>query len=95
MHERLDGFSGVWAPVLKPSELADHPQTGPNDFMPTLTTAGGVDFRLVASPMRFDDQPTVPQGAAPELGQHTEEILLETGLDWDEIGRLREVGALG
>ena len=45
--------------------------------------------------MRFDDQPTVPQGAAPELGQHTEEILLETGMDWDEIGRLRAVGALG
>ena len=45
--------------------------------------------------MRFDDQATVPRGAAPELGQHTEEILLETGLDWDEIGRLREIGALG
>ena len=95
VHEKLDHFSGVWAPVLKPSELADHPQTDANGFMPTLTTAGGVDFRLVASPMRFDDVPTVPRWAAPELGQHTEEILLETGLDWDEIGRLREVGALG
>jgi crotonobetainyl-CoA:carnitine CoA-transferase CaiB-like acyl-CoA transferase len=37
----------------------------------------------------------VPRGAAPELGQHTEEILLETGLDWDEISELRESGALG
>jgi crotonobetainyl-CoA:carnitine CoA-transferase CaiB-like acyl-CoA transferase len=45
--------------------------------------------------MHFDDVMTEPQGAAPELGQHTEEILLETGLDWDEISDLRESGALG
>ena len=35
------------------------------------------------------------QRAAPELGQHTEEIALEMGLSWDEIGRLKASGALG
>jgi crotonobetainyl-CoA:carnitine CoA-transferase CaiB-like acyl-CoA transferase len=30
--------------------------------------------------------------AAPELGQHTEEILLELGFDWDGIGGLTERG---
>jgi crotonobetainyl-CoA:carnitine CoA-transferase CaiB-like acyl-CoA transferase len=29
---------------------------------------------------------------APELGQHTEEVLLEAGLDWEAITRLREDG---
>jgi crotonobetainyl-CoA:carnitine CoA-transferase CaiB-like acyl-CoA transferase len=95
VHEKLDAFTGVWAPVLKPSELGGHPQVGPNGFMPTITPTTGDPFQLVTAPMRFDDQATVPQGAAPELGQHTEEILLETGLDWDEIGALRECGALG
>jgi len=37
----------------------------------------------------------VPAGPAPELGQHTEEILLELGHDWDAIAGLRESGALG
>jgi formyl-CoA transferase len=95
VHQALDGFSGVWAPVLRPSEIPDHPQVEPNGFLPTITPHHGRPFQLVPAPMRFDDQPTVPRGAAPELGQHTEEILLETGMDWDEIGRLRAVGALG
>jgi crotonobetainyl-CoA:carnitine CoA-transferase CaiB-like acyl-CoA transferase len=95
VHGRLDRFSGVWAPVLHPSELPDHPQVEPNGFLPVVTPQNGNPFRLVSAPMRFDDEPTVPQSAAPELGQHTEEILLETGLDWDEISQLRESGALG
>ncbi len=27
---------------------------------------------------------------APELGQHTEEVLASLGYSWEEIGRLRE-----
>jgi crotonobetainyl-CoA:carnitine CoA-transferase CaiB-like acyl-CoA transferase len=95
VHELLDGFSGVWAPVLRPSEIPVHPQVEPNGFFPVVTPQSGKPFNLVPAPMRFDDEPTVPRGAAPELGQHTEEILLETGLDWDEISQLRESGALG
>jgi formyl-CoA transferase len=33
-------------------------------------------------------------GAAPELGQHTEEILLELGFDWDAISGLMERGII-
>jgi formyl-CoA transferase len=45
--------------------------------------------------MSFDDEPTVPQGAAPELGQDTELVLMDAGMDWDEITAVRETGALG
>ena len=31
---------------------------------------------------------------APELGENTEEILLELGSDWDEISRLKDLGAI-
>jgi len=33
-------------------------------------------------------------GPAPEHGQHTEEILLELGIDWDEIASGKESGAI-
>jgi crotonobetainyl-CoA:carnitine CoA-transferase CaiB-like acyl-CoA transferase len=92
---RLDGFSGVWAPVLDVKEVHHHPQIEPNGYLPKLTDNDGIEFRIVAAPMSFDDEPTVPQGAAPELGQDTETVLLDAGMDWDEINALREAGGLG
>lgn len=88
-------FSGVWAPVLNFTEVVDHVQVAPNGFMPEVTGHNGETFRLVAPPAQFGLKPTVPAGPAPELGQHTEFILLEAGFDWEEIRKLRESGALG
>ena len=93
--QRFANFSGVWAPVLDVKEVHAHPQIETNGYLPELTDNDGVTFKIVAAPVSFDDQPTVPQGAAPELGQHTEDILLEAGMDWDQITAIRETGALG
>lgn len=93
--QRFQGFSGVWAPVLDVKEVHDHPQVGPNGYLPRLTDNDGIEFGVVATPMSFDDVPTEPQGAAPELGQHTEVILMDAGMDWDEITAVRDAGALG
>lgn len=93
--ERFADFSGVWAPVLDVKEVHDHPQVGPNGFLPKVTSNEGIEFSLVAAPMSFDDEPTVPPGPSPELGQDTEMVMLDAGLDWDEIGVFRESGAIG
>jgi formyl-CoA transferase len=45
-------------------------------------------------PIRMSDTPAQPGKLAPELGQHTEELLLELGLEWDEIAKLREDGVI-
>ena len=93
--KRFQGFSGVWAPVIGVKEVHDHPQVGPNGYLPQLTDNDGVTFKIVATPMSFDDEPTIPQSAAPELGQDTELVLLDAGMDWDEITAIRDTGALG
>ena len=50
-------------------------------------------FTLVANPVQFDEAP--PElSRAPEHGEHTESLLLELGLDWDAIIRLKEAGAV-
>ena len=44
--------------------------------------------------MRFAHTPTTPQGAAPELGQHTESVLVDMGYTWDDIAALKQTGAI-
>jgi crotonobetainyl-CoA:carnitine CoA-transferase CaiB-like acyl-CoA transferase len=53
----------------------------------------GREYDLVANPVQFDEtaDQLVP---SPEHGQHTEEILLELGLDWDAIIAHKESGAI-
>jgi len=91
----LDGFSGVWAPVLQPAELHDHPQVEANGYLPHNAAVDGSEYRLPAPPAQFGGSPSSPAGPAPELGQHTEELLLELGRSWDDIAALRASGALG
>ncbi len=51
-------------------------------------------IRVVGNPVRLSETPLDATRAPPELGQHSEEILLEAGFSWEEIARLRESDAL-
>ena len=46
-------------------------------------------------PVHLSKTPGSVRSLGPELGQHTEEILVETlGYTWDEIGALKEQGVI-
>ena len=50
---------------------------------------------MVGSPVHLSKTPARIDRMAPELGQHLEEVLLETGYEWEEIEALRVEGAFG
>jgi crotonobetainyl-CoA:carnitine CoA-transferase CaiB-like acyl-CoA transferase len=54
----------------------------------------GEEFFVVASPVEFNEEQPEVSVPAPEVGQHTEEILLELGYDWDRILALKEAGVI-
>jgi crotonobetainyl-CoA:carnitine CoA-transferase CaiB-like acyl-CoA transferase len=91
----LSTFSGVWAPALNFTEIHEHVQVNANDYLSELVANDGTPFRVTAPPYQFDEVPSTAGRAAPELGQHTEEVLLDAGLDWDAIAAYRDSGALG
>jgi crotonobetainyl-CoA:carnitine CoA-transferase CaiB-like acyl-CoA transferase len=44
--------------------------------------------------LRISDAAQVPHRLAPELGEHTDEILAEVGYTHDEVSELRSRGAV-
>ncbi|MBX6387558.1 MAG: CoA transferase [Frankia sp.] len=56
---------------------------------------GGEEAPLtVATPVDFSGQRVGPAPRAPEMGEHTEQVLLDLGLDWPDILALKEAGAI-
>ncbi|MGZ4760401.1 MAG: CaiB/BaiF CoA transferase family protein, partial [Acidimicrobiales bacterium] len=90
--EALQTMTGVWAPVQMASEMVDDPQVQANGYLSRVVQNGN-EYDLVANPVQMNETPDV-LGPAPEHGQHTEEILLELGVDWDEIAKGKESGAI-
>jgi crotonobetainyl-CoA:carnitine CoA-transferase CaiB-like acyl-CoA transferase len=89
----LADAEGVWAPMQKAGEIPADPQAIANGYLLSVEHADGSTFPLVANPLQFDETP--PQATrAPDLGQHTEELLLELGLGWEDIAKYKEAGAI-
>jgi crotonobetainyl-CoA:carnitine CoA-transferase CaiB-like acyl-CoA transferase len=87
--EILDRAGMWWAPVQTTEEVVADPQAAAARAFVDVPMPGGAIARMVASPADFSDSQWAPRATAPELGQHTEEILLELGHDWEAIGGLK------
>lgn len=91
--DALDANDMWWAPVQTVGEAVEDPQArATGAFVQVPDGDAGVE--MLASPVDFAGTPWQPQSLPPECGQHTEEILLEMGLDWEAIGALKEKGAI-
>jgi crotonobetainyl-CoA:carnitine CoA-transferase CaiB-like acyl-CoA transferase len=90
---RLATLTGVWAPFQTPREVHDDVQVVANGYLPAVLADDGTPVELVANPVQFDESPPELR-RAPDHGQHTEEVLLELGLSWDELLVHKESGAI-
>jgi crotonobetainyl-CoA:carnitine CoA-transferase CaiB-like acyl-CoA transferase len=91
--ERLQTLKGVWAPLQTALEVHDDPQVRANEYLEPITATSGAEFVLPANPVMFDETAPSVRGA-PEHGEHTDEVLLELGLTYDEIIEHKVTGAV-
>ena len=92
-HERLRAAGQRFAPVRSYDAVSADPQVLENGYIVPAEHPEFGGINMVGSPVRFSATPATPSAVAPELGQHTEEVLLELGYEWDDIERLRAAGA--
>jgi crotonobetainyl-CoA:carnitine CoA-transferase CaiB-like acyl-CoA transferase len=87
-----EGF--IWGPGATVAEFAADRQAEADQLYPTISHPAAGEFRTVAGPVRIAGADIAPRGPAPEVGQHTSEVLAELGLPPEELQALAGSGVI-
>jgi len=80
----------IYTIVNSVADLPNDPQVRANDYVVEFEHPQHGKTNVLGVPVRLSETPGDARSAAPEFGQHTEEILLDLlGYDWDQITTLR------
>ena len=91
----LDAAKVPCGPINDLGEVFDDPQVRARGMTLDVPHPHSDALRLVASPLKLSATPVSLRRAPPLLGQHTDEVLDEIGVEADERGRLRTLGVIG
>jgi len=91
----FDRLELIWAPIQTVLEASRDPQALALGMYEKIQHRSGREISLVRTPVDFGATPATIRRGAPELGEHTEEVLLALGYGWDDIAKLREKGTFG
>ncbi len=90
---RRYGF--IYAKVQTIEELPDDPQVIANDYITGFDHPTIGPIQVCNFPVAFSETPATIRSGAPELGEHTESVLIdELGFDWTDIEKFQNAGAI-
>ena len=92
--ERLDRCKVPYAPVNTPADLLEDPHLNTGDHLLEISVQDDKKYKIPAIPMHSSSFSYSIRLNPPELGQHTKEILNETGLSATEIQQLIDDGVV-
>jgi crotonobetainyl-CoA:carnitine CoA-transferase CaiB-like acyl-CoA transferase len=92
--ELLNASECIWAPLQTPSEVPEDRQVVANHYVLPVERPGDETVRVTSSPVQFGGDPIEVHRPACEVGEHTEEVLLEAGYTWEDIARLKTAEAI-
>jgi len=82
------------APINTPEQALEDPQVISRQMIQEIKLSSGESNRQVAFPIKLSKTPAVIKSPPPELGEHTEEVLLREGYTQQDLERFREEGAI-
>ena len=84
----------IWSPVKTPLEVTQDEQAIANDFFVEWDHPTYGKIKLLNNPIKLSETPAENRCKAPELGEHTDQILEELGYSQEEIAKMREEGTI-
>lgn len=91
---RLHAEDQRFGPVNDYAAVASYEQAYANSYLVAVDHPQWGAIKAIGNPVNLSETPAQPAAWAPELGQHTEEVLLAAGYTWEDIVRLRESGVI-
>jgi crotonobetainyl-CoA:carnitine CoA-transferase CaiB-like acyl-CoA transferase len=91
---RCAAASIPFAPVARPADLFTDPHLAASSGLLEVTLPGGVRTRLPRLPIEFAGEKPGLRCEAPEVGEHTREVLLAAGVAEAELRALEDIGAI-
>ncbi len=84
----------ICCPVQSLPDLLTDPQVLANDYIVETEHRALGKVKVPGHPIQFSETPGQIVAEAPELGQHTEEVMLEYGYSWEEIAQMKDEGVI-
>lgn len=92
--EVLEDAGVPCAPVLTRAQMVEHPQVQASNIVIETEHPHAGPLRQARNAARFEDTPTEIRHGAPNLGEHTAELLESLGYSAQEIGSLAQSGVI-
>lgn len=93
--DRLNKAGVPAGPILQLPQVFSDPQVAHREMVMNVDHGDRGDVRMLGFPMKFSDTPCEVRHPAPELGEHTNEVLGEFGYSEAEVAAMRAAGVLG
>lgn len=84
----------IYSRINNIEDLENDPQVIANDYITEWDHPRFGKVKVPGFPVQFSETPQTLRLAAPELGEHTEEVLLEYGYTWDQLQEMKKEGAI-
>ncbi len=91
----LDRAGLIWGAVSTLGEVVKDRQAEVMEMFPEVVHPVAGEFRTVATPITVHGVDTRPTGPAPEVGEHTREVMMEAGWNPERIADAHRRGAFG
>lgn len=92
--EILEANKLVWSPVKTPLEASRDEQAIANDFFVDWDHPRYGKIKLVNNPIKLSQTKAVHQSPAPELGEHTDQVLKGLGYSEADIAKMKKAGTV-